>query len=713
MREPVGTWQQTPVFLRLFHVLGQLESVTRRAMVVALVLWCLTTTVRAALLPVEPRCVSVAQNGQVTLTWTPVADPLGEFDHYRIYSATAAAGPFLLAGTATPLAANAFTDPTADGRTGPVFYYITTVTNAIPAVESLPGDTASSLFLQVFQSVPLGSADLSWNHIDVPPNAEDSFEVWMEYPIGTLQQLATIPATTFSYQHVISICEDSLTFHIRRNGPGCTSISNWTGDVFRDITPPSIPVVSIVTVDTSATGAGLATLHWFPSPEADTDGYIIIYDAPGGAVIIDTVWGASTSSYEWSESMAGAGPESYSVAAFDTCRTGVPPSPNTSAAQPFHTSVFLDHVYDECAGTVALSWTPYAGWPVQGYTLYTQIDGGAWTYTALIAPPSTSTNVPVQPFRQYCFAVVASPGAGLPNAISNRSCLTTDYPGLPAYNYLRTVTVSGETEIIIVDSVDAAATVTGYRLERSENGGPFEEVAWQGPPLGAVITFQDTDVDPANTGYRYRVVVIDACGHDAITSNLGCNIVLTATPDLYGNNTLAWNGYQQWNGQIQAHAIHREVEEAPAVLLQMAPPAPWTMRDDVSGLTRTNGRFCYYVVAMEGGNPSGINMTSRSNTACAVQEELVYIPNAFIVGGNNPVFKPHLAYADLAQYELSIINRWGQVFWTTDDPEEAWDGTAGGRPVPVGVYAYYCSFKNGAGREYQRRGTVTVLTAEE
>lgn len=710
-RDPLR--QQRPAFCRLTNV-GRVKD-RHRVLLHGCVLAVTMFPVQAlaVLQPVALHCASVAQNGQVTITWTPPADPLGEFAYYQIYSATAAAGPYLPAGTVAPLSTPSFIDPVADGRSGPVFYFITTVTNGLPPEESLPSDTVATIFLQVFQSIPPGSADLSWNHLGIPASAQDSFSVWMEYPVGTLQQLATVHGSVFSYQHIISICEDSLTFHIRRNGPGCSSISNWTGDVFRDVTPPSAPIVAAVTVDTSSTGSDLATISWFPSPEADTDGYIILFEAPGGTIIVDTVWGASSTSYEWFASLAGERPESYSVAAFDTCRTGAPPSPNTSAAQPFHTSLFLQHVYDECAGTVALSWTPYTGWPVQDHTLYTQVDGGPWNYTALIDAASSTAEVQVQPFRQYCYVVVAAQGPGLPNSISNRTCLTTDYPGLPEHNYLRTVTVSGEEEITIVDSVDVLASVVGYRLERSENGGVYEEIATQGPSLGSVITFVDTDVRPATTGYRYRVVVVDACGNDALTSNIGSNIVLTATPDLHGINTLAWNGYQQWDGQIQAHAIYRQVEDGPEVLLQVAPPTPWTTVDDVSGLTRTNGRFCYHVLALETSNPSGINMTSRSNTACAVQEELVYIPNAFIIGGNNPVFKPQLAYADVTQYELSIINRWGQVFWTTNDPEEAWDGTAGGRPVPMGVYAYYCNFKNGAGREYEKRGTVTMLTAED
>lgn len=665
----------------------------------------------AVLQPTNALCASVDQSGAITITWAAPPDPLGEFGEYNIYRATAAAGPYVLAGTAPTLVTTTFTDPVADGRTGPHFYYVTTLTNGVPAIESLPGDTVSTIHLQVFQSTPLGSAVLSWNHLAAPPGAADEFTVWMEYPIGTLQQIGQVPGNTFSFQYEIAICEDSLTFHIRRQGQGCAFISNWTGDVFRDLTPPSVPIITAVTVDTSATGSGLATIDWAPSPQDDTDGYIILFDAPSGAVIIDTVWGGGSSTFEWDESVAALGAESYTVAAFDTCLSGVPPSPNTSATQPFHTTVFLGHTYDLCAGIVRLSWSPYVGWDVQEYRILVQVDGSTWTSAGVANAGSSSFEFPVQPFREYCFVVEAVSSVGSARSLSNRTCVLTDSPGLPTFNYLRNVTVLDANTIQVVDSVDSAAEVTGYRLERSVNGGPFEEIMLFGPVTGNVIVYTDTDVVPETNGYRYRMVVLNACGDDALTSNLGSNIVLSAVPDLQGVNILTWNGYQSWSGTIGGHIVYRQVADGPVVPIQVLPSFPWTFVDDVSALTATSGRFCYYVETVEVGNGSGINATSRSNTVCAVQEELVYIPNAFITGGNNPIFKPQLAFADVADYELVIINRWGQVFWTTTDPEQGWDGTAGGRPAPLGIYAYYCRFRDGAGREFEKRGTVTMLTA--
>lgn len=656
------------------------------------------------------RCASVDVNGDVTLTWSVPPDPGGEFGNYRIYSSTAVGGPFAPITSIGVYGTTTFLSVGANANVGSQYYYLTTLTSGPAPEESAPSDTLATIFLQLYQSTPPGSADLVWIAPASSPTAADTFSVWMEYPIGIWQLLGRVPSTTLSYEHVVSVCDDSLTFRIEReDDTGCISSSNFTGDRFQDVTPPTSPVITVVTVDTLT---GLATVDWEPSPEADTDGYIIVWNAPSGAVIIDTVFGQNSTAYEWSESLAGIRAESYTVAAFDTCETGVPPSPNTSATLPFHTSMFLGYSYDQCAGEVSLQWSAYVGWPVESQQVFVQVDGGPWTLLTNLPSDATTHLHEVEPFRTYCYAVEASRGTGLTTSLSNSTCVDTDYPGLPAFNYIRTVTVSGAEEITIVDSLDITAQVTGYRLERSENGGDFVAIATQGPSPTSVIVFVDGDVDPATVSYQYRVVVQDACGTDALTSNIGANIVLTALADLRGYNTLQWNGYLDWAGDVNGYGLYRQVEDAPFTLLNIVPADPWLYPDDVSGLTSTTGRFCYYALAYEGGNASGINATSRSNEVCAVQEELVYIPNAFVIGSiYNPVFRPVLSYVDVSEYELSIINRWGQVFWTTNDPTVAWDGTAEGRPVPMGVYAYYCNFKNGAGRVFEKRGTVTMLTA--
>lgn len=656
------------------------------------------------------RCASVNVAGDVTLTWTVPPDPAGEFDAYEIFHANSAAGPFVPLATINVYGQTSYYHAGAGALGGARYYYMTSVTNGMPPVVSVPGDTVATLFLQVFQSAPLGSANLSWNAPALAPTAGPEFTIWMEWPVGTWTLVDQVGITTFAYQHVISICEDSLTFRVGvTDAAGCVSFSNPMGDVFADATPPSMPVIVAAGVDTAS---GLSTISWVPSPEADTDGYIIVWVTPSGGVVIDTVFGQASDTYTWLLSQPGAGPESFTVAAFDTCEVGEPPSPNTSATRSPHTTVHTVAQYDRCGAEVHLTWTHYVGWEIASYQVLVQLDGGGWVALANVPAGTTSYDHEVDPDRAYCYVVKAVAASGALASLSNKVCVLSDYPSVPSFNYLRSVTVAADDVIIITDSVDASAHAAGYVLQRSDNGGPYASIAEAPGGSGPVIVFTDPDVTPADVGYRYRVQVLDSCGNHAVTSNVGGNIVLRATPLLSGHDRLEWNGYAAWAGLVDGFVLERSVDGMPLAELLQLPPQPWSYLDDVGLLTMADGRFCYRIRAVEAGNPSGINAISESNIACAVQEEMVYIPNAFVVGGANPLFIPVLAYVDVSNYEFTIINRWGQAIWTTNDRNKAWDGRSEGVPAPVGVYAYYCAFNNGAGRQVEKRGTVTLLTAD-
>jgi hypothetical protein len=679
--------------------------------------WALVAGVFALDAP-TPHCATVSGPNEVTLTWTPPADPGGEFVAYEVHHAPSPLGPWAVIATIPVYATNSYVHGPIPVGSGPQFYFLTTVFGAGGDV-SVPSDTVATIFLEVFQSVPLGNANIAWNAPALAPTAGGTFTVWMEYPLGTWTPIAQVPSTTFSYQHEIDICEDSLTFRVSLgDATDCASWSNGDGEVFRDVTPPGTPSIVAVSVDTAS---GQATITWSPSPQPDTQGYILLVVTPGGGIIIDTVYGQNTITYTWPNSSAWMGAESFTVAAFDTCYSGAPPSPNTSATGPPHTTIHAFTDYDPCSGVVDVNWTPYGGWTPWLYQVYVQespVDcssaqgSGPWTLLAQAGPGQLSVTQQTQPDRTYRYMVKAiKEEGGTVHSLSNKACRTTVYPGQPQFNYIRTATVSGPAQVTVVDSVDMSALVGAYRLERSLNGGPFEEVAVVGGSAGPVITFVDDAVEPERSGYRYRVVVVDSCGTDALVSNEAGTIVLRATASLDGTNLLEWNGYGEWAGVVSGYRVERSVDRGPYQDIALLPDFPWTFIDDVNALTTSAGRFCYRVVAVEAGNPVGINAFSVSNEACAVQEDLVYIPNAFVAGGVNNEFRPVTAYVDLSDYEFTIINRWGQVIWTSNVFDLGWDGKVGGQRSPEGIYAYYCRYRNGAGRLFEKRGTVMLLNA--
>jgi hypothetical protein len=658
--------------------------------------------------PPSLRCASVNAAGGAALTWVPTTDPGGLFLEYRIYRADLPQGPYAMLATTVPaIGLTTFPDPAADADVAQRFYYVTTASTT--GAESAASDTVSTLFMDLEQSVPAGAADISWEAALLPPTASQQATVWMEYPVGVWAQVGSTAITTGDYAHVISVCEDSLTFRVGvEDAIGCVSFSNLRGDVFVDVTPPTTPIITTVSVDTLT---GLSTVSWQPPPELDTDGYIILWNTPTGGVIQDTVWGRTNTFYAWPLSLSGSRPEGFLVAAFDTCLVGVPPNlaPNTSPTGAAHTAMHLVPIHDRCEGSMRLDWTPYIGWDVGIHRVHVQRNNGAWTLLGETSPGSTVLEHPVDPGVQYCYVVRADQADGGSFSLSNKACRFTDTPPLPEDNYIRSVSVTGPTTITVVDSVDVAAVSGGYRLLRSDNGAPFEEIATFPATAGPVITYLDDGLDPANIGYRYQMVVLDSCGGEAVGSNVAGNMVLRAVPDLYGRNELRWNGYAEWQGDVGGYNIRRSIDGGPFQLIATSAEPDWDYTDDVNAFSSGGGSFCYVVEAVEVGGPLGIDGRSLSNGSCAVQQDLLYIPTGFIIGGASPDFRPVLAFADVSAFELSIINRWGQVVWTSSDAAEGWDGTIGGRPVPAGVYAYFCAYRAGGGRLVERRGTVTVL----
>jgi gliding motility-associated-like protein len=70
----------------------------------------------------------------------------------------------------------------------------------------------------------------------------------------------------------------------------------------------------------------------------------------------------------------------------------------------------------------------------------------------------------------------------------------------------------------------------------------------------------------------------------------------------------------------------------------------------------------------------------------SIKDELVvYVPNTFTPNGDNTndLFIPVVtSYWELAEYDFTIYDRWGEIIFQSDQRGEGWDGIAG-RPWPI------------------------------
>jgi len=102
--------------------------------------------------------------------------------------------------------------------------------------------------------------------------------------------------------------------------------------------------------------------------------------------------------------------------------------------------------------------------------------------------------------------------------------------------------------------------------------------------------------------------------------------------------------------------------------------------------------------------------TTKDPYLVQITESVLEVPN--LITPDNPDSKNnvfHVRYKSLVSYEIWIHNRWGQELFHSTNPEEGWDGRAGGSTVPTGAYYYLIKAEGTEGIKYNKKGSINVL----
>jgi len=653
----------------------------------------------------EVRCLAVAPNGDVTLTWAQPADTANTFNSYHIFTSTNPNGPYTPLDSIFTITQTSYTHTGAGGNAGQVYYTVHTRSGCNPIMPAL--DTVSTIFLNLTNNGN-GTASLSWNNIGnpAPPTQSPWFRIWREHPAGTWTLIDSTQSLT--YLDTIAVCNDWVNYRIEiADSIGCASVSNVTGSQFADNLVPATPVIDTVSVDAN----GNAVLGWQQNTSADVTGYIIYQYVNGVWTAIDTVWGLGVTAYQNANSNADQSSEQYSIAAVDSCG-------NLSSFSAVHHSIFVNYALDLCDATVSMSWNSYINMlpGLGGYNVYASQDGAPFQLLGSTAPGDTVfTHTGLQQFSTYCYYVVAYSSTNSETASSNSFCVYASVPQQPTFNYLKVASVDGPQAVKVEVYVDVAADVIRYDVYRSDDQGATFNLIGNVPaaPPQNIVTYWDYTAQTDQQSYYYKVMAVDSCGDNALISNVGRTIHLSAQANEGTTNTLYWNDYESWLGQVSTYTIYRSIDNSslqPIATVPFSNAGQNVYTDDVSAYIHMLGRFSYYIEAVEGGgNPYTFTDTSYSNIAEVVQEHLLFIPNAFVPKGVNTTFLPSTGFIDLSEYELSVFDRWGGEIFKTNDPSLGWDGTFHNQKCPGGVYVYLLTIKTSKGQYIERKGTVTLI----
>lgn len=98
----------------------------------------------------------------------------------------------------------------------------------------------------------------------------------------------------------------------------------------------------------------------------------------------------------------------------------------------------------------------------------------------------------------------------------------------------------------------------------------------------------------------------------------------------------------------------------------------------------------------------------------SVSNLFLYVPNSFTPNGDgvNDVFVPVLIGADVADYQLLIFNRWGEIIFETTQAGEGWSGVSSetGLSIQDGVYTWSICYKaKGSAERLKQVGHVNLL----
>lgn len=596
------------------------------------------------------------------------------------------------------------------------FYFFDPIDNSY-------SDTLSNIVLDVDPMNGGGIANLSWNQpyssAFVPPS-NSVYKVFQEYPAGTWTEIAQLPMGVTSYLDTIEICDDFVNYRIDWQwGGSCDFVSNVKGDMFNNNTPPDIPEIIQVGVDTAS---GFASFLWNIPPQQDVQGYVIVQNIGGFSVAIDTIWDPTVNYYIDFNTNVDSENYLYGIAAFDTCLNpnSNPPffyiSPPTPLNE-FQKTILLQNEYLACEQINQLLWNKYINWPegVLKYELYVSQDNAPYQLLQELSPNDTSfTHENLNAFSTYCYLVKAIDGTGDRYSLSNIFCQEIAYPGLPDLLYLASLQVDSISNVSLefyVES-DSDIEIEGFNIQALyPNETDYITIGFVPYTDQGIVEFVDENTSADVLSLWYRIQILDGCGNNNFYSNeINTLFINVVTDDENALNSIAWNAAQGRAGDISGYAVYRVHNEGVEVNFYNGGANEYFIQDDLSEEWEKEGDYCYFIETIEENNPYGLFSASRSNEGCTQIDPRVWIPNSFIVGGSSPTFLPVFAYANVENYRMTIINRWGKTLFVSEDVFNGWDGYYKGNPVSQGVYIYVIELKDGFGKLITKGGSVTVFS---
>ena len=684
----------------------------------------------------EPTCIRVLPNGDVEIDFS-IASMGGttpaDIDRFELYYSQSCATKSLVAtisvGMAWPTAT--FTHTGANANNFDACYHIVAYCAGAPPTALTKSSDIKAIRLSSTITNDF-EVNLTWNWDLHSSNLVTTIN--RSLPVGSPPVNIASPTylqSDMNYTDTVQVCNSTVGYVITLNNLAavCQSISSVDTMTITDNTPPTSIRLDSVSYDLAT---GRPKMGWRPSPSLDTKGYVVyrhINGDCGNNEVVDTVFGRLTTQLvDLTSTYNGQGPAQYSIVPFDECYnvTGF----NGICVK----SMFATPTLNVCDKTVRLDWNHYedfaSGTDVL-YKIFVSIGGSNYVYVDQTQDNFYEHTDPVQnTILTYKIVAVENGGAGPFTATSNYVKVNAEFLRQPKYQYLRYANVADRNYVQLELFTNTDSDADSYVLKRALDTSMVYSTVniFYAPsrkiPADSIVTMSDKSALTDQFQYFYKVDLYDSCGAYMSTSNEASTILLRIKADPVTRvNRLEWTNVLGWKGGTFAYKIYRFLDGRP--LRDPLTKFPDTTRttvfydslqlinENITAGNPSQGEYCYYIEAIE--NEPTFNgvlpALTYSNEVCVNQQPYLTVPNAFSPNGdgNNETFRPVVIYFDLSSYEFSIMNRWGETIYKTNNVGASWDGSKNGQPVPQGVYVYTVRYKASTGQQFEKVGTVTLV----
>jgi len=296
--------------------------------------------------------------------------------------------------------------------------------------------------------------------------------------------------------------------------------------------------------------------------------------------------------------------------------------------------------------------------------------------------------------QEYCYNLEVYYNSGA-ESYSETECITATIQYTP--ENIEDVTVS-----IVDNGIEAFWEAPNdvddpiYEVHRSLNGAPYTLTG----TIDTTLFLDLVSIDTTSI-YCYQIAYEDACGNLSDFSLPACPIYLYLAKNPDGSFYLTWLPYSGWAAGVDYYIVEK-LDEAGNVL-ESTDVGINNIFQITNQETQIQVTF-YRIVGV-----SFFGAETYSNQVKVLNESHIFFPSAFTPDGDglNDEFMPQSLF--VAEYELRIFNRWGEMIFYTDSLDHGWDGSLNGMALPQGNYTYSANVFDNLGNDLSTSGTIFLI----